>query len=74
MEMKSLTQAWRRLFAKAGVQDARFHDLRHTFITRRVEAGTDILTLAEITGHRELKMLRRYYHASDDAKLAAVRG
>ena len=73
MRLTSLTQAWRRLVSEAGIPDAHFHDLRHTFITRRVEAGTDILTLAEITGHRDLKMLRRYYHASDEAKLAAVR-
>jgi len=33
----------------------------------------DILTFKAITGHRELKMLERYYHPSDETKLAAVR-
>jgi len=44
----------------------RFHDLRHTFITRMVVEGADLATVAEIVGHVDLKMMRRYYHPTPE--------
>lgn len=66
-------KAWNRMRARAGVEDVNYHDLRHTFITRMIEAGVDVITLSEITGHKDLKMLQRYSHPRLARKVELVR-
>lgn len=54
---------------------ARFHDLRHSAITRLAELGLSTLELAAISGHRSLQMLNRYTHIKAEnlaVKLAAL--
>ncbi|MBZ0107370.1 MAG: tyrosine-type recombinase/integrase [Candidatus Scalindua rubra] len=55
-----------RLFKKslecAGIEDFRFHDLRHCFASWNRQAGVDIYTLAELMGHKDTKMTMRYAH------------
>ena len=52
------------------IKDFHFHDLRHMALTRLSSKFTNILELAAISGHKELKMLQRYVHikAEDLAK------
>lgn len=56
-----LSHAFARRFKRAGVEDFRFHDLRHTATTRLYErtSMTD-LEIASITGHKGFRMLQRY--------------
>lgn len=56
----------------AGIRDLHWHDLRHTFGTRLAEAGCSEATIAELMGHSDPKTTRRYTHATDRAKRAAV--
>ena len=56
----------------AGIDDFRFHDLRHTAGTRLADAGADAFTIAEILGHATLQMTKRYTHATDERKRRAV--
>lgn len=71
----NISAAFTRIAKRAKVADVHFHDYRHTFATRMVErGGVDLITLASITGHKTLAMLRRYSHPSDARKLALVRG
>ncbi len=58
---------------KAGLADFTFHDLRHTFASRLVMAGVDLLTVMELLGHKHIAMTLRYTHLSSDHKGAAVR-
>ena len=55
---------------RALLPDIHFHDLRHTATTRLAGKLSNILELSAITGHKELRMLKRYYHpkAEDLAK------
>ena len=59
---------WRKAFEnacrRAGIEDFRFHDLRHTFASYCVMYGMDIRTLQELMGHRDIKMTMRYSHLS----------
>lgn len=52
--------------------DFRLYDCRHTFCTRAVESGIDLITLAAIVGHTNLKMLTRYCHPSEANKHNAI--
>ncbi|HEU4391143.1 MAG TPA: tyrosine-type recombinase/integrase [Blastocatellia bacterium] len=56
----------------AGIDDFRFHDLRHTAGTRLADAGADAFIIAEILGHATLQMTKRYTHATDERKRRAV--
>ena len=47
---------------KAGIQDFRFHDLRHTCATRMVQAGVDLYKVQRILGHKSPMMTQRYAH------------
>lgn len=49
-----------------------FHCLRHTGASRMLEAGVDVKIVMEIGGWKNLKVLERYLHPSDDRKRAAV--
>ena len=40
---------------------ARFHDLRHTFATRAIEHGMDILTLSGMLGHADVGTTQTFY-------------
>ena len=42
--------------------DFRFHDLRHEATSRLFVRGTNTMTVAAITGHKTLQMLKRYTH------------
>ncbi|MBU1362889.1 MAG: site-specific integrase [Gammaproteobacteria bacterium] len=42
--------------------DLHFHDLRHVAITRIAEKLPNIVELAAVSGHQDVRMLKRYYH------------
>lgn len=62
--------AFNRATARAGIEGFRFHDLRHTAISRMAAKLPNVIELAAVSGHRSLRMLQRYYHprAEDLAK------
>ena len=62
--------AWKRVTKRAGLEDLRFHDLRHEATSRLAEKLPNLIELAVVTGHKDLRMLKRYYHprATDLAK------
>lgn len=52
----------RRMARRAGVQEIRFHDLRHTFASLMAMAGVDLHVLKELLGHSSYAMTLRYAH------------
>jgi integrase len=52
---------WRKAMRAAMIEGMTFHDLRHE-ATTRLARKLDVLDLARMTGHRDLRMLRRYYN------------
>ena len=69
--IKSWRSAWRAALKRADLQ-LRFHDLRHTCITRLAEGQASEQTLMAVAGHVSRKMLEHYSHARMVAKRAAV--
>jgi integrase len=49
---------------KSHILDFHFHDMRHTFASRLVMAGVDLITVKELLGHKDIKMTLRYSHLS----------
>jgi len=64
--------AWRAARTAAGLDDVRFHDLRHTAASYLAMSGASLLDIASILGHRTLAMVRRYSHLSEQHTTAAV--
>jgi integrase len=60
--MVELKHTFRRLAKSAGIENVRFHDLRHTFASHLVMNGVDIRTVQELLGHASLTMTMRYAH------------
>lgn len=54
--------AWPRLIKRAGIQDLRFHDLRHEAVSRFFEQGLLSSEVASISGHKDPRMLAKYTH------------
>jgi len=52
------------------LEDVHFHDTRHEAASRLAEKLSNVLELSAVTGHKDLRMLKRYYHprAEDLAK------
>lgn len=52
-----------RVIPAAGIEDLRFHDLRHEATSRLAESGKyELIDLQAVTGHRDVRMLTRYTH------------
>ena len=49
-----------RMARRAGLKDVSLHTLRHTFISRLVQAGRPLPEVAALAGHRDIKMTLRY--------------
>lgn len=74
---EAVKMAWRRIIARAGLADFRYHDLRHEAVSRFFELGLSIPEVALISGHRDTRMLMRYTHLRPEAlavKLAGLGG
>ena len=65
--INDLERPWRRIRSRAGIDDVRIHDLRHTYASVAMKDGIDPFTLKEIMGHRNLQTTLRYAHLADDA-------
>ena len=58
------TKAWYQGLARAGIQDFRWHDLRHTWASWHVQSGTPLHVLQELGAWESAEMVRRYAHLS----------
>lgn len=58
------TKAWRKAVKAAGLQDFRWHDLRHTWASWHAQAGTPLNVLQELGGWSSYEMVLRYAHLS----------
>lgn len=58
--------AWRKALIRAGIENFRWHDLRHTWASWHVQNGTPLHVLKELGGWADLTMVLRYAHLSSE--------
>jgi len=63
---------WYRARKQARIEDARLHDLRHTFASQAVARGVPLSTVAKLLGHADAGMTFRYAHVGDSEVEAAA--
>jgi integrase len=63
---------WQAAVKMTGLEDFRFHDLRHTFASWAVQRGATLPELKDLLGHSSLAMVMRYAHLSPEHLRSAV--
>lgn len=58
--------AWRKALKRAGIENFRWHDLRHTWASWHVQAGTPLYVLQELGGWSSSEMVKKYAHLTSD--------
>lgn len=67
-----LQKPWRRIRARAALEDVRIHDLRHSFASAAVGAGMSLPMIGKLLGHSTPQTTARYAHLADDPMKAAA--
>lgn len=70
---EALKRAFIRACDRAKLENFHFHDLRHEAVSRLFEKGLNQMEVSSVSGHKDLRMLKRYTHL-DASKLAAKLG
>ena len=70
--MKEVSTSFQKARAKVGLEDVRFHDLRHTFASRLVQQGVSLYEVMHLTGHKSVSMVQRYAHLAPDFQETAI--
>ncbi len=60
------TEAWRKALERAGIENFRWHDLRHTWASWHRQSGTPTHELQRLGGWRSSVMVERYAHLAPD--------
>lgn len=72
-EPRTYQDLFKRCVRRAGIADANFHSLRHTFATRCLEQGMDVVTVSRLLGHASPSItLDKYGHALSDHQRISV--
>lgn len=58
------TKAWRKALERAGIENFRWHDLRHTWASWLRQSGVDLGAIQEMGGWKSSSMVMRYAHVS----------
>ena len=72
--LSGLRHYWHSIREKAGLDDVRLHDCRHSYASRALALGEGLPTIGKLLGHRKISTTARYAHLIRDAeKVAATR-
>ena len=61
-----ISKSFRDICRSVGVENFRYHDLRHDFCPKLVQNGADLYSVAGLAGHKDIKTTQRYAHLSPE--------
>jgi len=62
------TKVWKSALLDADIDNFRFHDLRHTTASYLAQSGASLLEIADVLGHKQISVTKRYAHLCIDHK------
>ena len=65
--LSSLFGPWRRVRARAGLDDVRIHDLQHSFASRALALGETLPVIGKLLGHSDIETTAHYAHLAPDS-------
>ena len=72
--MSNLTSPWLVVRKRAGLEDVRIHDPRHSLASRALALGDSLTMIGKLLGHRQVQTTARYAHlARESVKTSAAR-
>ena len=70
--MSDISPSWQVVRARAGLEDVRLHDLRHSFASRALALGESLPMIGKLLGHARIETTARYAHLARDSVDAAA--
>lgn len=67
-----LAKVWQRIRRRAGLENCRLHDLRHSYASVGAASGDSLLIIGKLLGHARPSTTQRYSHLSDDPLRSAA--
>ena len=72
--MRNINDPWEIVRMRAGLEDVRLHDLRHSFASRALALGESLPVIGKLLGHTQVETTARYAHlARDSVRESAAR-
>ena len=65
--LADLQRPWQRIRKRAGLDDLRIHDLRHSFASRALALGESLTMIGKLLGHTQVQTTARYAHLARDS-------
>jgi integrase len=72
IHFRNLIRSYDNAIEKAGINDLRFHDLRHTFATRLIQCGVGRYEVQKLGRWKSVSMVQRYAHHYPESLRAAI--
>lgn len=64
--VKDIQRQWKKALQVAGIEDFRWHDLRHTWASWLVQSGVSLYALKEMGGWENIEMVQKYAHLAPE--------
>ncbi|HNQ17268.1 MAG TPA: tyrosine-type recombinase/integrase, partial [Candidatus Woesebacteria bacterium] len=63
--VRNIRTALDRYFRMAGIKEAKVNDLRHTFVAEQLKAGTPLVYVSQLVGHKRITTTEKYLKLID---------
>ncbi|MDE0279721.1 MAG: site-specific integrase [Gammaproteobacteria bacterium] len=70
--LRGMDPIWARIRKRAGLEDVRIHDLRHSYASRGLALGEGLPMIGKLLGHRQVATTARYAHLMRNAERAST--
>lgn len=71
--LNNTKKSWLKVLKRAGITAFRWHDMRHHFASRLVQAGVDLYVVKDLLGHASVATTEKHYaHLAPKRKIDAV--